>query len=144
MRNHGSILPSDWRLFQCDPTSGRERLVSWGSEAEGRVEMRRPCWQEKDIWLQGPDGTKVLPSDLGAADSPAPLERLLQAADNHAEDSGEPDHAIGDLQDLLRAAWALMTLEQRRALVASDAADAVIEAGARDEFDAAELLDSLS
>lgn len=25
------------------------------------------------------------------------LEKLFAAADNHGEDSGEPDHAVGDL-----------------------------------------------
>jgi hypothetical protein len=37
------------------------------------------------------------------------LEKLFGAADNHAEDTGEPDHEVGDLQDVLRTAWNLMT-----------------------------------
>lgn len=100
--------------------------------------------KDKDAWLIAPDGTRVKPSDLIGAQALIALERLLQAADNHAEDAGEPDHAVGDLQDLLRAAWALMTVEQRRALVTSDAAEALIEAGGRDEFDSAGLVGMLT
>lgn len=50
------------------------------------------------------------------------LEKLFTAADRHGEDTGEPDHTVGDLQDLLRSAWEIMTPAQRMALMATDAA----------------------
>jgi hypothetical protein len=46
------------------------------------------------------------------------LEDLFQAADAHAEGAGDFDYAIGDLQEILRAAWAIMTPEQRAAVFA--------------------------
>lgn len=45
-----------------------------------------------------------------------PLEDLIDAAKQHGEDS-EPDHEVGDLQDLLRAMWELLTPEQRLSYV---------------------------
>lgn len=71
-------------------------------------------------------------------------DKLFEAADNHAEDTGEFDHAIGDLQDLLRSAWSIMTVAQRQAFLESDQADAVVEAGARDEFTTRDLTQMLS
>lgn len=144
MKNHGLIGPTDWKLYACNPESGREHLLAWGPQGNAYAELLRMADKDKDVWLIAPDGTKVRPSDLTGAQALIPLERLLQAANNHAEDSGEPDHEVGDLQDLLRAAWALMTVDQRRALVTSDAAQAVIEAGAREKFDAAALAKELS
>jgi hypothetical protein len=41
------------------------------------------------------------------------LEELFQAADDHAEAAGHSDYAIGDLQEILRAAWRVMTPKQR-------------------------------
>jgi hypothetical protein len=72
------------------------------------------------------------------------LKKLFKAADNHAEDTGEADHAVGDLQDVLRAAWDLMTPEQRGQLLESDAVEALIEAGAQDEFRAEDLVAELA
>lgn len=40
------------------------------------------------------------------------IEAYLDAAKTHGEDS-EPDHEVGDLQQYLRAAWAIMTPEQQ-------------------------------
>lgn len=57
------------------------------------------------------------------------LETYFQAAINHANDSGEPDHEIGDLQDMLRAAFATLTDQQKALFFASDAAKNTIEAG---------------
>jgi len=45
---------------------------------------------------------------------------LMEAARLHGENS-EPDHEVGDLQDLFFACWLVMTPEQR-ALVLSDPA----------------------
>lgn len=47
------------------------------------------------------------------------LEALLRIAKQHGEDS-EPDHEVGDLQDLLRPMWKLLTPDQRNAFMASD------------------------
>lgn len=47
------------------------------------------------------------------------LEALLSIAKQHGEDS-EPDHEVGDLQDLLRPMWKLLTAEQRNAFMASE------------------------
>jgi hypothetical protein len=32
------------------------------------------------------------------------LEALFRAADEHAAEAGDPDYAVGDLQEMLRAA----------------------------------------
>jgi hypothetical protein len=62
------------------------------------------------------------------------LEALIDAADQHAEDSGEPDMAIGDLQDLLREAFRLMSPAQRMQLLRSQTSDDVMTAGTGDPF----------
>lgn len=71
------------------------------------------------------------------------LEKLLNAADNHGIDS-DPDHTIGDLQDLLRKAWALLPPSGKLQLLRSDEASNVIDCGARDEFSAKDLEDAFS
>ncbi len=40
------------------------------------------------------------------------LEEIIGAAKRHGEVS-ESDHEVGDLQDALRAAWALLTHDQQ-------------------------------
>lgn len=62
------------------------------------------------------------------------LEALIDAADQHAEDSGEPDMAIGDLQDLLREAFRMMSPAQRMQLLRSQTSDDVMTAGRGDPF----------
>lgn len=62
------------------------------------------------------------------------LEALIDAADQHAEDSGEPDMAVGDLQDLLREAFRLMIPAQRMQLLRSQTSDDVMTAGVGDPF----------
>jgi hypothetical protein len=64
------------------------------------------------------------------------LDDLLWGAEVHGLES-EPDHEVGDLQDLLREAWRLMTPAQRAELVRSRAGLAVLhEAGLVDEYEA--------
>ncbi len=46
------------------------------------------------------------------------LDELFDLAKSHGEDS-EPDREVGDLQDLCRAMWAVLTPEQRRLVLAS-------------------------
>lgn len=74
----------------------------------------------------------------------AAIERLLVAADNHGEDSGEPDHTVGDLQGLLRRAWDIMSVSQRLQLLQSDEVENLVEAGARDEFEASDLVEAIN
>lgn len=45
---------------------------------------------------------------------------LLDMAERHGS-FDDPDHEIGDLQDLLREAWRIMPQAQRRSLMANDA-----------------------
>lgn len=54
------------------------------------------------------------------------VEDLIGFAQKHGEDS-DPDHEVGDLQDLLRAAWKLMTPEQRRAMLTDASVSNVVE-----------------
>ena len=67
------------------------------------------------------------------------LEKLFAAADNHGEDD-EPDHTVGDLQDLLRTAWSIMTVGQKLQLLGSDEVENIVELGARGEFEADDLV----
>ena len=54
------------------------------------------------------------------------VESLIEAARNYGTD--DPEQEIEALQDLLRAAWALMTERQQAALLQSDEALTVLEA----------------
>lgn len=45
-------------------------------------------------------------------------EVFVKAATKHGEDS-EPDHEVGDLQDYFRAAFRLLTPEQKEAFLAT-------------------------
>ena len=56
---------------------------------------------------------------MSSKSSPMPdLEDLFRAADTHAADAGDFDHAVGDLQTMLRAAWRAMSDRQRRDFLA--------------------------
>jgi len=44
-----------------------------------------------------------------------PLEALMEAARAHGQED-DPEHEVGDLQQLLMAAWRIMDTRQRRAL----------------------------
>lgn len=71
------------------------------------------------------------------------LKNLFDAADAHAEDTGEPDHAVGDLQDLLKEAFGLMTPSQKVAFLESETVSNNLLTGGRGEIDAEGLLDIL-
>jgi hypothetical protein len=60
------------------------------------------------------------------------VESLIEAARNYGTD--DPEQEIEALQDLLRAAWGLMTERQQTALLQSDEALTVLEAD-EDESD---------
>lgn len=53
------------------------------------------------------------------------LGALFAAADAHGAATGEPDHALGDLQGMVRAAWNVMDQAGRRAWLASPELDAL-------------------
>lgn len=71
------------------------------------------------------------------------LEKLFKGADNHGEDAGESDHTVGDLQDLLRAAWGILSASQKEELLKDDAVEAIVDLGARGEFDEKSLIAEL-
>ncbi|MPR09850.1 hypothetical protein [Microvirga tunisiensis] len=76
------------------------------------------------VTAQEPEGTKFLVlSDL---EDP---ELYIKAARQHAEDSGEPDHEVGNLQDLFRAAMRMMTDEQKIELLFQEEVQAVLGSG---------------
>lgn len=72
------------------------------------------------------------------------IEKLFVAADNHGEDAGDPDHAVGDLQGLLRRAWAVMTISQRLQLLKTSEVDELAELGGRGEFSQDELVEEIN
>jgi hypothetical protein len=59
------------------------------------------------------------------------VERIVTAAQQHGANS-QPDHEVGDLQEVLRAAWSLMLPEQRDQLMAAAATRSVLDGG--DEY----------
>jgi len=72
------------------------------------------------------------------------LKKLFDAADAHGEDSGEPDHTVGDLQGLLRKAWSLMSKKQKLEFLASDEVEELVDMGARGDFDVPALVRAVS
>jgi len=58
------------------------------------------------------------------------IEQIIAAARAHGEDS-EPDHEVGDLQEVLRACWSTMT-QKARLSVAAKFADLVDDWGPED------------
>lgn len=71
------------------------------------------------------------------------IDLLTTASDNHAIDSCEPDHAIGDLQAMLACAWEVMTPTQRAVFLTTPEVESVIEHGARNEFTVSDLMKSV-
>lgn len=55
------------------------------------------------------------------------VDFYLKAAAQHGLDE-DPDHEVGDLQSLLRAAWSVMTSEQRGQFALSDEVKSCVEA----------------
>lgn len=54
------------------------------------------------------------------------IDDIIEAAANHGRDS-EPDHEVGDLQDLLRVAWKIMTPQQRVRFWNDDTTNGIIK-----------------
>lgn len=67
------------------------------------------------------------------------LEKLFSAADTHGEDSGEPDHTVGDLQDMMRLAWDIMSVGQKLQFLRNPYLRALLQDGTGDEFSAESL-----
>ena len=78
-----------------------------------------------------------------AMDLNAPLESILKASKNHSTDFNEPERDRANLQSALRAAWKVMTVDQKRAFLRSDAVKDLVNLGARGEFDVPALQDNL-
>jgi hypothetical protein len=94
-----------------------------GDSATGPVECH-DCGEEwRDVFLlgavdvldeNGRYADTIEPGDDGGEPGPAAidLDALFQAADAHAAEAGDQDYALGDLQEILRAAWRVMTADQ--------------------------------
>lgn len=61
------------------------------------------------------------------------IETYIEAARQHGEDD-DPGHEVGDLQDMLRAAWELMAPEQKQALIRSPACQLCLQLGSYDDY----------
>lgn len=68
------------------------------------------------------------------------LNKLFKSAYLHAADSFEPGHEVGDLQDLNRTAWALLSDDQRIQVLEGSEVEDNLDLGARDEFHAEDLV----
>lgn len=114
-------------------------LVSYRPLAGGddwtRAMMANPQWPAGFLDTFGPDDARGHrfrlisgPRTWMEEAQPDPdLERFLAGAQRHGAESDEPEHEVGDLQDMLRAAWALMSPEQRAEWERSAAAEAMRE-----------------
>lgn len=60
-RDTQSVLPTDWRLWGCNRSSGAEKVLLWGPEAPMRAELERMAGAGCDVWLIDPAGEKHLP-----------------------------------------------------------------------------------
>lgn len=69
------------------------------------------------------------------------IEKLFKAAYQHGMDSFEPDHEVGDLQDLCRAAWSLVDDEKKCRILDCYEVEENLELGARDVFTADDLIE---
>ena len=54
---------------------------------------------------------------------------FLKLAETHADDAGDPDYALGDMDIYLARAFALMTDEQRQAFLEDDEVVECMQAG---------------
>jgi hypothetical protein len=82
----------------------------------------RPMGGHPDGGLDPDGSTRIIttgdrPMKTDEKDLPGLIE-LFRAADAHAADAGDADHAVGDLQLIIRAAWQVLTASQRRDLFA--------------------------
>ena len=66
---------------------------------------------------------------------PMLLESLIQAADEHGQDD-EPLHQVGDLEDVARAMWRMLTPSQKVGLLGSREVESIFEIARDSEFSA--------
>ncbi len=76
------------------------------AEAEAR-QIIEDTIPEHDARIQ--PGIRVLSVQKVEPDPQLIVEQLVEKAEQHAEDASEADHAVGDLQDALRACFEAMT-----------------------------------
>ena len=55
------------------------------------------------------------------------VQDAFKAAEHHALAASEPEHQIGDLEDMVRVAYSLMTKEQRQKFLNSEAVRGLVE-----------------
>lgn len=80
---------------------------------------------ESDINLQA----------LTQLQDPRLLETIIAAADQHGQDS-EPEHQVGDLEDVARAMWKMLTPSQKVGLLNSREVESILETVRGSEFSA--------
>lgn len=91
-------------------------ISSWNIEAaEERLGLAEDEDEEKEVLGNGPED----------------LETVFEMARQHGEDS-DPDHEVGDLQELLRQAWEIMSPDQRLELLQSDGSTCIFEINGQD------------
>lgn len=69
------------------------------------------------------------------------IEILFKAADDHGEDTGELDHSIGDLQDLLREVWSILDADQMTQFLSSGSVENLLSL--REEYSPEDLVDMI-
>lgn len=62
------------------------------------------------------------------------IEKYIQAAKQHGEDS-EPDHEVGDLQDILRSVWPLLGEDAKTVAISLPKVREVLVAGSAKMMD---------
>ena len=72
-----------------------------------------------------PGSSKLSTGDEGTLNL-LDIEFYLNAAKEHGEDS-DPDHEVGDLQDLLRVTWSILTADQKAKFALSPVVSSVME-----------------
>ena len=102
-----------WRGPTRSPAHRRRARIQSCMTATDRISKNAP----PERWEVGPliPGGHVMSSKRNGLPE---LDDLFRAADAHAAEAGDLDHAVGDLQEILRAAWRVLTPQQRRDLFA--------------------------
>ena len=114
-----SVKPDVFHLLEKSGVSELERMTICGVPCffDSRLEQLRPVgypeivisMKEEDY----PTEFKALPEYV---DKKNAIEDLLNAAKAHGEDS-DPDHEVGDLQDILRTCFVVMEDDQAREVI---------------------------
>ena len=68
------------------------------------------------------------------------LGNIFTAADNHSDAPGNLNNTVGDLQEIIRRAFAILTVSQKKTLLNSVEVENLVEAGADDEFTVDDML----